>query len=52
MHMVVLRNQSKSMCYKCGVRGHLVRDCMSKKKDGESSMDSDPTLVVVEVQAF
>ena len=38
---IVKSKRSKSRCYKCGVRGHLVRDCTSKKKDGELSFDFD-----------
>ena len=45
---VEILKKSRSMCYKCGVRGHLARDCTSKKKDGESSFDSRLARVVVE----
>ena len=44
--------KSRSKCYKCGVWGHLARDCMFKKKDGEPSSDSNSAQATIVVQAF
>ena len=44
--------KSKSRCYKCGLQGHLARDCTSKKKDGESPSNSDPAQVATATRPF
>ena len=48
----VERPKSRRRCYKCGVRGHMARDCKSKKKDADSSSDSKSAQVVVEAIAL